>query len=220
METGKRIDKYVSDYVVFDLETTGVSTRRDQIIEISALKIIDHKVEEEFSTLVDPERPIPAGATMVNHITDEMVCGMPSIEMVLPRFLEFVGDYILLGQNIARFDMQFIYRDSKKVGETCPRNDFIDTLPLARMTLPELSHHKMTDLATYFGISTSGAHRALADCYMTYQVYERLGPMIEAALEANPTCPKCGQKLQRRNGKFGPFWGCSAYPKCTYTANI
>lgn len=216
----KRIDRYIQDYVVFDLETTGTSVNRDMIIEISALRVRNGEVADEFSCLVDPGCPIPYYATQVNNITDEMVEGAPKIEEILPDFISFVGDDILLGQNIQRFDLKFIYRDCKKNGLHVPDNDYVDTLPISKVCLPQLSHHTLSDLAGYFGISTKGAHRALADCYMTHRIYTAMGSMISEAYANIPICSKCGQTMVRRKGKYGEFWGCSGYPGCTFTKNI
>lgn len=216
----KRIDGFIRDYVVFDLETTGTSINRDRIIEISALRVRNGEVVDEFSTLINPGCPIPYYASQVNNITDEMVEGAPGIEEILPEFLSFVGNDVLLGQNIQRFDLKYIYRDCEENGLPVPNNDFVDTLPISRVCLPQLSHHTMSDLAECFGISTKGAHRALADCYMTHRVYTAMGSMIEKAYADIPRCEKCGQTMVRRKGKYGEFWGCSGYPGCTFTKNI
>nr|MCR5453241.1 3'-5' exonuclease [Lachnospiraceae bacterium] len=162
----KRINSFLRDYVVFDLETTGVSAKKDKIIEISALKIQGGKVAKEFSTLVNPMCPIPIYASEVNNITDDMVSDSPTIDKVLPDFLAFVGDNVLLGQNIQQFDLKFIYRECIDNGIEKPDNDYADTLPISRKLLPDMPHHALSDLAAHFGISTEGAHRALADCYM------------------------------------------------------
>ncbi|MBR1629090.1 MAG: topoisomerase DNA-binding C4 zinc finger domain-containing protein, partial [Lachnospiraceae bacterium] len=114
----------------------------------------------------------------------------------------------------------FIWRDSRLVQGRVPGNDFVDTLPLARLCLPALAHHSMTALAEHFGISTEGAHRALKDCYMTFEVYEKLGPMIAEAVKKIPKCRKCGRPMVRRKGKYGEFWGCSGYPDCTFTKKL
>ena len=105
---GKRIDEYVSDYVLFDLETTGISVTMDEVIEISAVKVVGRKVTEEFTSLVKPKRAIPYAASMVNGITDEMVADAPALENVLSDFLNFAGGHILVGHNICRFDMELI----------------------------------------------------------------------------------------------------------------
>lgn len=172
---GERIEKYVSDYVVFDLETTGVNCRNDRIVEISAVKVSGGKVIDEFTELVNPECDIPYYASQVNGITDDMVEDARTFDEVLPDFLSFVGDSILVGHNIHSFDMKFLYRECEDIyGETLV-NDYVDTLYMARRLVPELSHHKLVDLADYFAISTVGAHRALNDCRMNQIVFERLG---------------------------------------------
>ena len=164
--------KYTPDYVVFDLETTGISRVYDEVVEISAVKVRGGKVVDEFSTLVNPGRHIPSGASQVNGITDQMVAYAPRFVKVLQEFLDFTEGYPLVGHNIASFDMKFICRDAEKYYGSVPVNDYVDTLPLARKHLPNLSHHKLTDLASYYGLTTDGAHRALNDCRMNQQVYE------------------------------------------------
>ncbi len=174
---GRRLEGYVPDYVIFDLETTGVSCRSDRIIEISAIKVQNGKIQDEFSELVNPECEIPYWASQVNGITDDMVEDARTFDEVLPDFLNFVGDSILVGHNIHSFDMKFLYRECEDMyGETLG-NDYVDTLYLARRCLPQLSHHKLTDLADFFAISTAGAHRALKDCRMNQEIFERLGQM-------------------------------------------
>ena len=221
-DKGRLLDDYVSDYVIYDLETTGVSTKEDAVVEISAVRVMGGAVVDEYTSLVNPGRPIPAHATNVNGITDEMVADAPTFDVVLKEFLEFVGDMILVGHNINTFDMKFLYRDSMEYYGLVPNNDYIDTLRMARKILTSLSNHKLVDLATHYGISTEGAHRALNDCRMNQQVFELM------AKEPKPTasesaarrkCPKCGAFLKKRNGMYGSFYGCSAFPRCNYTEN-
>ncbi|MBR1390192.1 MAG: topoisomerase DNA-binding C4 zinc finger domain-containing protein [Lachnospiraceae bacterium] len=219
---GSKLDTYVSDYVVFDLETTGVSPYVDKIVEISAVKVIGGKTVDEFSTLVNPECHISQGASAVNGIYDEMVADAPTFEEVLPQFLEFIGDMVLVGHNIHAFDMNFIYRDSEAYSGKFPDNDYVDTLTLARRCLPQLARHRMTDLAAHYGISTEGAHRALADCYMTQKVYEFLRGELAHIHDREKNirlCRRCGREMKLRNGRYGEFWGCLGYPKCNYTEN-
>ena len=220
LRTGDKLEKYVSDYTVFDLETTGVSPQTDKVIEISAIKVRNGQAVGEFSSLVNPMRRIPYGATRVNGITDEMVANKPVFEKVLGDFLDFVEDDILVGHNIHDFDMKFIHRDCEAFFRMFLGNDYIDTLPLARKCLPQLGHHRLTDLALYYKISINGAHRALNDCRMNQLVFERLGAELKNGTTAPKICPRCGGSLKLRNGKFGSFLGCTSYPDCRYTENI
>ena len=162
---GKQRREYVRDYVLYDLETTGISSLYDEVIEISAVKVRNGKIVDEFSELVNPGRPIPYAASSVNNISDKMVENARSFEKVLPEFLAFAGDDVLAGHNIAGFDMKFLYRDCEKYFGQTLTNDYIDTLAIAKLCFPEWKHRKLSDLAEHYGISTKGAHRALADCY-------------------------------------------------------
>ncbi len=217
---GRQRTEYVRDYVVFDLETTGTSCNRDRVVEISAVKVVDGRVTEEFSTLVNPECPIPYYASQVNGITDDMVADAPLFRDALKDFLTFAGDMILVGHNIHSFDLKFLYRDSEDYFGKIPDNDYIDTLRIARICLPELRHHTLSDLAIYYGISTEGAHRALSDCRMNQAVYEKMGEILPEKLKSIRFCPECGNILRKRTGRYGEVWGCSGYPGCRYTENV
>lgn len=214
---GKKLNQYVPDYVVFDLETTGTNPNGDAIIEISGIKVRNQKITDTFSRLVNPGRPIPYHATAVNGITDEMVSEEPELSEILPEFLDFIGEDILVGHNIHTFDMRFIWNAVEALFGNTISNDYIDTLMMARHCLPQLSHHKLVDIASYYHISTEGAHRALNDCMMNQQCYEYLGE--EYKRKPQQLCPMCGELLVRRTGRYGAFWGCSSYPRCKYTRN-
>ena len=189
------------------------------------MKVRGGKIIDEFSTLVNPGRTIPYGASAVNHIYDEMVADAPEFEEVLPLFLAFIGNDILVGHNIAAFDMKFLYRDFEKYMGLILPNDFVDTLRLAKIVFPDWKHRRLGDLANYYGISTVGAHRALTDCKMNQKVFELLGKELsgEGTMDVRQnvkTCPKCGMMMVKRKGKFGEFWGCKGFPDCRYTENI
>lgn len=171
-QKGTLINKYTPNYVIFDLETTGISPNHDEVIEISALKVKGGEVVDEFNTLVNPGRKIPFGATKVNGITNAMVAEAPAFSHVLAEFLDFAEGLVLVGHNIARFDMKFIWRDAEQYFGEIPQNNYVDTLQVARKHLPKMEHHRLVDLAEHYGISSEGAHRALNDCYMNQKVYE------------------------------------------------
>lgn len=220
---GKRLNQYVPDYIVFDLETTGISVQYDKIIEISALKVKNGMVCEEFSTLVNPGRRIPAAATAVNGITDAMVAGAPGPGEVMEQFLQFIGKEILVGHNIHSFDTNFVYDAALEHCGIRLCNDYVDTLYMARNLLPQLSHHTLGAVSEYFHINTAGAHRALNDCRMNQLLYEELGKLGDKNMSSGPAeaiCPLCGNELIRRKGRFGEFMGCSGFPGCRYTRNV
>ena len=103
-------------------------------------------------------------------------------------------------------------------------NDYIDTLRLARKVFPDWKHRRLSDLAEHYGISTEGAHRAIADCRMNQKIFEYLGKELagkQLKVQNNTRiCPKCHLPMQRRNGRFGEFWGCTGFPKCRHTENV
>ena len=218
---GRKLNNYVSDYIVFDLETTGINTGIDEVIEISALKVYHGKIVEEFTSLVNPGRSIPYSATKVNNISDSMVQDSPPFSVVLHDFLDFADNIVLVGHNIHTFDMKFLYRDADRFYGRLVPNDYVDTLSLARTYLGHLSHYKLTDLADYYGIATKGAHRALNDCYINYQIFELLSKEINSAVGIrNKICPLCGEIMLIRSGKFGKFWGYSSFPDCRHTEKL
>lgn len=220
---GKNLNQYVADYCIFDLETTGISCMTDAVVEISAVKVINGCVVDEFSTLVNPGRMIPFAASSVNGITDDMVEDAPNFRTALKDFLDFVGDSILVGHNIHSFDMKFLWRDAMAFWGKTIANDYVDTLQLARRYLPGQKSYKLTSLAEYYGISAQGAHRALNDCRMNQQIYERLAEeMANPSEEAKSAsvCPRCGCPMVKRSGRYGEFYGCTGYPQCRYTQNV
>ncbi len=151
-------------FVVFDLETTGIKYSDNSIVEIGAVRVENGIITDEYSTLANPEYPIPPEASAVNHITNDMLAGQPLIYEVLPSFLMFVGDDVLVAHNM-RFDYQFL-------ANACMINQFkipekiFDTMALARY-YPEAGSKKLTALVEAAGIEVENAHRALSDARMT-----------------------------------------------------
>jgi len=168
-EENKKIE---GSYVVFDLETTGLDANKDDIIEIGACKIIDGRIDETFSTLVNPNRHIPKDATEVNGITDEMVKDCPTINYILPDFYKFCYGSTLVAQNI-NFDIGFIYAISKKLSYDF-NNPLMDTLVMARNKLPGLKNYKLSTIAEKLNVSLINAHRALDDATATAKVFIKL----------------------------------------------
>ncbi len=170
----KQIPNSLKDnsFVVFDLETTGITAGRDRIIEIGAVKVVNGAITETFETFVNPEMHIPEGASEVNNITDDMVADAPLIRDVIPDFYKFTRGCVLVAHNI-EFDIKFI-RIAGEDNAYLFDNDLQDTLYLARKYLKRLSNHKLHTVCEYLGISLVGAHRALNDTIATAQVFIQL----------------------------------------------
>lgn len=160
-------------FVVFDIETTGLDTSIDEIIELSAIKVVDNEVVDKFSSLIKPSQEIDPYIMELTGITNDILVNAPEIDEVLPNFMEFIQDNILIGHNV-NFDINFVYDNLLKYEFIYLENNFIDTMRIARKLLPELSHHRLVDLAEYFNIDYKGNHRALKDSEITLEVYKEL----------------------------------------------
>lgn len=164
-------------YIIFDLETTSLNSKKAEIIEIAAIRIQDGKVVDEFSSFVKPDNGIDPIASSVNGITYEMVADSPRLSEVLPKFLDFIGNDPLLGYNISSFDLPILRRFAKELLHVTLQDDYYDILWLARDLLSFLPSRRLTAIATYFGLSEDGAHRALNDCYLTFECYKKLSEL-------------------------------------------
>ena len=173
------------DYTVVDTETTGLSTESCCLIEVSALRVREGRVAAEFSTLIRPAwREVQKNGQWqqgyvddfiqgLTGITDEMLEGAPLPEEALPQVEDFLGRDLLLGHNVG-FDTAFLYDSFQKYLGRSLGNNSLDQLRLARKLLPQLPHHRLGDVAAALGVPYQGAHRALADCWITYGCYEKL----------------------------------------------
>ncbi|OHW62798.1 DNA polymerase III PolC-type [Andreesenia angusta] len=172
-----------TDYVVFDIETTGFSPRNDSIIEIGAVKIEQGNVVSEFSELIDPKRSLPDKIVELTGITDQMLAGKMEIDQVLPKFLEFAGDSVLVAHN-AQFDMSFIRTKARELLGAEVKNTVLDTLSLARAVYPRLKNHKLNTVAKHVGASLENHHRAVDDSRATAQILLKLlEPATESGVE-------------------------------------
>ncbi len=156
-------------YVVFDIETTGFSTEKNNIIEIGAVKVINGEIVERFSTFVNPKEPIPYRITQLTTITDDTVADAPYITEVLPKFLEFCEGCVLVAHN-ARFDVGFI---KQKAADLAIDTDFtyVDTVAMARVLLPELAKFKLDNVAKALKVSLENHHRAVDDAGCTAEIF-------------------------------------------------
>lgn len=149
-------------FVAFDLETTGFLPGVDRVVELGAVRMVNGEVDAVFSTLVDPQIPIPAGASSVNGITDDMVAGKPRIEDLLGPLCEFCGDDLLVAHNAA-FDFQFLVSDFKKHEMKTPSGLVLCSYLMAKKVYPGLANYKLGTLVQHLSIDSSEFHRAEAD---------------------------------------------------------
>ncbi len=161
------------DYVIVDIETTGLYPEQSEIIEIGALLIEKKDIKSVFNPLIKPKQPIPKEIEDLTTITNDIVKNHPGAEEVLPEFINFIGDKTLIAHN-AEFDMGFLqYHITKILGKEI-KNHYICTVKLARALLPGLSNHKLHTIANYYKIPIPNRHRALGDVEITYQVWLKL----------------------------------------------
>jgi DNA polymerase-3 subunit alpha (Gram-positive type) len=158
-------------YVVFDIETTGFSSINDKIIEIGAIKIKDGKIIGRFSEFVNPQIPIPGRIVDLTSITDSMVSGADPIEKILPEFIDFIGDSVVVAHN-AGFDTGFIKKNCRDMDMEF-KNPIVDTVLLSRFLFPELKKFKLNVVAKHLGISLENHHRAVDDARATADILLR-----------------------------------------------
>lgn len=193
---GKSLLLFPEDYTVVDIETTGFDPMFDEIIEVAGIKYRGRNEVGRFQSLVKPDDGIPDYITALTGISNEMVADAPSIEDVLPRFLEFIGEDLVVGHNV-HFDVNFIY-DYAEDFELKPfSNDLVDTLRLSRRLYPELQSHKLSALAAHFGVEPDGEHRALADCVTTQKCLSAM----DAYATQNGGIPESAEDLYRKLSK-------------------
>lgn len=168
---------FADEVVVFDIETTGLSVATCRITEIGAVKIRGGAVVDRYSTFVNPGCHIPDEITRLTSITDEMVADAPPITVVLPEFLAFVGDSLLVAHN-AGFDTGFIRYAAKEQGIPF-ENPYLDTVALSRYINTDLKAHKLDAVAKYFGLGDFNHHRAVDDAEMLGLIYLKMLEKLE-----------------------------------------
>lgn len=162
----------ISDYVVLDVETTGLKPGVDKIIEIGMVKVIDGKPCGEFSSLINPEMSIPTRITKITGITNEDVAAAPLFSSLANQIRSFLGDSLVLGHNVD-FDLSFLAHALAACGSR-PSFTCLDTCALARKAFPELPNHKLDTLSSALALSDKQTHRALDDVYCTISLFNKI----------------------------------------------
>ncbi|MBQ1260488.1 MAG: PolC-type DNA polymerase III [Clostridia bacterium] len=166
---GDSFPDFDDEMVVFDIETTGLSSHNNKIIEIGAVKIKGGKVIDSMDIFVDPECPIPPEITELTSISEDMVKGAPREREALDIFFEFAGDRMLIAHN-ANFDVGFIRVAAERQGREF-KNTYLDTLGLSRYVNPELSAHKLDIIAKHYGLEEFHHHRASDDAAVLAEIF-------------------------------------------------
>lgn len=161
----------MNDYIVLDIETTGLSRDHHKITELAAVKVKDGEIVDKFQTLVNPEQFIPPFITHLTGINNEMVKDAPKIHEALPKFLDFLEDYVIIGHNVS-FDYSFIEHNAKKINKQF-KNKKLCTRKLANRIVPYLPSKKLSSLCQHFNIVNEQEHRALTDVLATNILFQQ-----------------------------------------------
>ena len=187
-EKGKSLVAFPDNYVVIDIETTGLDFEYSDIIEVAAVRYINRVEADSFVSLVQPTpyyvmgdgklelRYVPEFITDLTGITNDMLKAAPSKSEIIVKFMDFIGNDILVGHNI-RFDVNFLY-DAAQQEQLVLKNDYIDTLRIARKLYPDMEHHRLSDVAQKLNI-VMPEHRALSDVSTTAQCFSKMVQIID-----------------------------------------
>lgn len=178
---GKSQIAFPENFTVIDLETTGFDPSFDNIIEIAALRIRGGEIVDSFSTLVKPDGKIDGFIAELTGITNDMLSTAPTPEDIFPSVYEFIGGDIVVGHNV-NFDVNFLYDWFENILKEPFTNDFIDTMRIARKVLPDLPHHRLSDISAALGVVPNGEHRALADCQTTFDCFCSLHNIVSSGI--------------------------------------
>ena len=176
-ETGNIREK---EFVIFDIESTGLNPKVETVTEIGAVIWKDGEVLSEFHTYADPGKPIPPEIVKLTGITDSMVRGAPRQKEAIEKFKDFIGDRVIIAHNADGFDVNFLKVNAQKVGITF-NYQFLDTLPLARNLLQNLKNHKLDTLGNYYNLGKFNHHRATDDAIMLAKIFYGLIGDLEKA---------------------------------------
>lgn len=209
---GNSIIDALLDYVVVDIETTGLDPRYDKIIEVGAIRVRGGESADSYSSLIDPMVPIEPFIEWKTGITTDMVSGAPPAEQIIPQLLEFIGNDVIVGHNV-NFDINFLYDLSIAISGNPVSNDFVDTMRLARLLHKDMKHCRLPDCLSLYGLSADTSHRALADCASTLAVYK--AESAELLDKGIPPLKRSSSKMSLKNitamtvsiDEDGPIYG-------------
>ena len=160
------------DFVVFDLETTGLNNRKDRIVEIGAIRYSRGEITSSMNSLINPEMNIPALVSSIHGIYDKDVMNKPVVEQILPEFLNFIENSVLVAHN-ASFDVGFIKKSLGRAEMTIPEMRVLDTIRLSKKVWPGMKSYSQKNLASFLSIDVRNAHRAEDDCRVCLEILKK-----------------------------------------------
>ncbi len=175
--TGDKGQDFNGSFVVFDIETTGFSPVYNKIIEIGAVKVEGGQITGRYSAFVNPDVPIPFEIEKLTGISDDMVIDAPMIDRILPQFLDFCADAVLVAHN-AGFDMSFVIENARRLGLE-REFTYVDTVGIARILLPHQAKHTLDAVSKTLGISLENHHRAVDDAEATAEIFTKFIPRLK-----------------------------------------
>ncbi|MBU0666868.1 MAG: 3'-5' exonuclease [Nanoarchaeota archaeon] len=198
----------MDEYIVVDIETTGLSKYMHKITEIAAVKVNKGKVVGEYQTLVNPGGHIPSFITRLTGISDEMVKDAPKIKEVLPEFLDFLGEHPMVAHN-ATFDFGFLNYSAERILKTIMNNKKVCTRRLASRILPDLPSKRLSSICKHFKVKNNQAHRAMSDVKATNEVFVKfIKSLKKAGIEGDEVYKfsvspryKCEQLMKKQKTK-------------------
>ncbi len=192
-----------SEFIVLDVETTGLHPTEDRLIEIAAFRVAGGggrlRLQEELVTLVNPGRPLPPTIVRLTGITPEMVARAPRFEEILEELVAFLGPRVLVAHN-ARFDLAFLNAELQRARHKRLGHPRLCTLALSRRLFPELPNHQLPTVARYMGIEMEQWHRARADAWATARLFLRLlDPLAERGVRtlSDALCFQASRRSRR-----------------------
>lgn len=189
--------------IYYDTETTGVSSKKDRIIELAAFDPVN---DTTFEVLINPGFPIPAESTAIHHITDDMVKDSPSFKEITQGFVDFCkGDSVLVAHNNDGFDKHFLREEFARSEEELPEWKYLDTLKWARKYRPDLPRHSLQFLREIYGFEENNAHRALEDVKMLYKIFSAMTDDLDFDTIEKLICSS--SKNNQNSMPFGKYQG-------------
>ncbi|MEG1993091.1 MAG: exonuclease domain-containing protein, partial [Acetivibrio sp.] len=211
---GEFLLDFPENYTIIDLETSGLDFDTNYIIEVAALKIRNGKEIARFETLVHPPLIVEEMIESLTGITNQMLRTAPVFSTIAESLWVFLENEVLVGHHVD-FDITFLYDGFAASGYPAFSNFFVDTLPISQKLFPELIHHRLSDMAAYYQIDTANAHRAMADCYMNFHVFEKMKASIIKAYSSFSNFSEQFDTLKKRIRSAAITASCSSFD-CTH----